>query len=431
MDANDATKDSSRYKLLLKVPYQLKEGEVKIKVSGNVHDLCPDDGCSVISELHYTHIRGNYLQWSPKGYVLVHYKEDNARRIKSLSRYIWENIEGLVVPNGHVLHHKDYRRFNNTISNLDVATYSENNSDRLKQANTSSMYKGVCWSKACSKWQSSIRVDNKRVQLGVFVEEYGAAKAYDVAWISLYGKIEAPNKLVLVDDANDILKNREQYYPKQKRESRALPKYITKHPNGYMVRVHKFKIEKFFPTLEQACVFREEVFNSKTNVPTLQVPIKRDDTGSAVLSVDDRNTNTTVFSQVDDDMYFSLTQHKWWLDREGYVRRANDAVLLHSIVLPNTPADQQVDHKDPNNKLDNRKENLRYASRNLQAINKRKRQGCSSEYKGVTKTSSGKYKAQIAYQGVYKSLGLYDIEEDAANAYQNAVQNVVVLETTC
>ena len=46
-------------------------------------------------------------------------------------------------------------------------------------AGASSVYRGVCWSKAARKWVATITVDGKNVHLGSWSEETDAARSYD------------------------------------------------------------------------------------------------------------------------------------------------------------------------------------------------------------------------------------------------------------
>ncbi|MFJ7407045.1 MULTISPECIES: AP2 domain-containing protein [unclassified Lysinibacillus] len=53
--------------------------------------------------------------------------------------------------------------------------------------NTSSKYKGVCWSKRNNKWVAAIKKNGKQKHLGYFKSEDEAAKAYNNATIDLFG----------------------------------------------------------------------------------------------------------------------------------------------------------------------------------------------------------------------------------------------------
>lgn len=76
-----------------------------------------------------------------------------------------------------------------------------------------------------------------------------------------------------------------------------------------------------------------------------------------------------------------------------------------------------IDHKN-RNKLDNRRENLRSATKSQNKGNTGPDRRNKGTYKGVTKTPNGRYKACIAGE----SLGTYDTPEEAARIWNNAAR---------
>lgn len=74
--------------------------------------------------------------------------------------------------------HIDLDGLNNRKSNLRLVLPFENAINRRKNSRNTSGYKGVCWNKACEKWQAQIRRENKRVYLGLFDTAEDAYKAY-------------------------------------------------------------------------------------------------------------------------------------------------------------------------------------------------------------------------------------------------------------
>lgn len=89
--------------------------------------------------------------------------------------------------------HIDGNRLNNQKSNLRIAPKFHNHWNRKKRANTSSQFKGVCWSKRDKKWTARIIYKGKRICLGNFLDEYDAAKAYDLQAKKLFGKFARLN----------------------------------------------------------------------------------------------------------------------------------------------------------------------------------------------------------------------------------------------
>lgn len=59
-------------------------------------------------------------------YQITTRKEGNGGKL--LHRLIWEDYHGKKIPEGYVIHHKDYNPLNNDISNLELRTLSEHRS---------------------------------------------------------------------------------------------------------------------------------------------------------------------------------------------------------------------------------------------------------------------------------------------------------------
>lgn len=85
----------------------------------------------------------------------------------------------------------------NRKENLRVTTYLGNSQNCKKTTRkTHSKYKGVTWSKKKSKWQASIRTDNKLKWLGYFNIELDAAFAYNEAALKYHGEFACLNELL-------------------------------------------------------------------------------------------------------------------------------------------------------------------------------------------------------------------------------------------
>jgi len=119
-------------------------------------------------------------------------------------------------------------------------------------------------------------------------------------------------------------------------------------------------------------------------------------------------------------------QWKWHAHRSSkgtwYARRnasKGHIVIMHRALL-GAPRGMDVDHKNRNG-LDNRRANLRLASRGQNMANQRKAPGGTSRYKGVCWDSDRQaWNAKIQSDRKTINLGRFANESDAANAYNAA-----------
>lgn len=133
---------------------------------------------------------------------------------------------------------------------------------------------------------------------------------------------------------------------------------------------------------------------------------------------------------VDDADYEAVSQFKWYahkVDRNFYAARRiwkfegkRVFQYLHHFLMPGV---ERVDHRDGNS-LNDQMENLRPAThqQNLRGF-QQKRLGTTSRYRGVYRHSRlEKWAAQIKVDKKMLYLGVFDIEEDAARAYDVAAR---------
>ncbi len=83
--------------------------------------------------------------------------------------------------------HWDGDGLNNQKGNLRAASRTQNQANSAKRARCSSKYKGVSWHRASGKWQARVKNANIEHHLGLFVEEYDAALAYNLEAERLFG----------------------------------------------------------------------------------------------------------------------------------------------------------------------------------------------------------------------------------------------------
>ena len=87
-----------------------------------------------------------------------------------------------------VMDHIDGNRANNKISNLRVASLSQNQWNSSRPQNNTSKLKGVTWKKDSKKWAAQIQVDGKKIWLGVYEDKNDAHQAYMKAAVEHFGE---------------------------------------------------------------------------------------------------------------------------------------------------------------------------------------------------------------------------------------------------
>lgn len=87
-----------------------------------------------------------------------------------LHRVVYELAHG-PIPAGLQIDHIDGNRSNNFLANLRLVTHQENQWNRTKA-------KGYSWNKQCKKWKADIKLNGKKIFLGLYSSEDEARTAY-------------------------------------------------------------------------------------------------------------------------------------------------------------------------------------------------------------------------------------------------------------
>jgi hypothetical protein len=129
-------------------------------------------------------------------------------------------------------------------------------------------------------------------------------------------------------------------------------------------------------------------------------------------------------TQVDDDTYTILYALKWHahvMDYTVYARRwsGNTIMWMHNVVCPPVEG-LTVDHIDGDG-LNNQRSNLRLVTESQQQINRR---SWNPIAKGVYQNDYGRWQARISIGGKRISLGYFDTQEEAAEAYAAAASRL-------
>jgi AP2 domain-containing protein len=131
--------------------------------------------------------------------------------------------------------------------------------------------------------------------------------------------------------------------------------------------------------------------------------------------------NSPYFVEIDDADYALISQFTWYYNPEGYaitrktIEGKRTTIWMHRLIMGAKPG-QKVDHKDGSG-LNNQRSNLRFATAANNMQNRRKNRNTSSKYKGVTRMPNGRWHAQVHHQRKTYHIGTFDVEEDAARAY--------------
>jgi hypothetical protein len=104
---------------------------------------------------------------------------------------IWLLNKGSSPPAGILLDHKNRNSLDDKISNLRLATPSQNGSNSRLAKNNTSGRRGVTWNKPTNKWQAKIRVRGKYIHLGLFTDLDEASKVYVAASKHHFGEFSS------------------------------------------------------------------------------------------------------------------------------------------------------------------------------------------------------------------------------------------------
>ena len=135
---------------------------------------------------------------------------------------------------------------------------------------------------------------------------------------------------------------------------------------------------------------------------------------------------------VDDEDLERVLQFRWHINQLGYVisdqRKAKDKtrtgkmVLLHRFIL-DFP-ESQIDHKNQN-RLDNRRCNLRLATKAENMMNRGAPKHSTSGYKCISwSNTKNKWRVQITFQGKKYEFGYYEDIEKALQVYNDNVEAI-------
>lgn len=159
-------------------------------------DTCPDGAVRIPLRARDGSIRAyaivdavdadwlNQWRWhlDNRGYAVRTARSDGRLRMIQMHRAVL----GLTPGDGLEGDHINRDRLDNRRSNLRSVTKIENRQNIAGRPG-SSMYRGVYWNKAASKWQAYISISGTYRYLGLFTDEHEAGRVARAARLSLMG----------------------------------------------------------------------------------------------------------------------------------------------------------------------------------------------------------------------------------------------------
>lgn len=129
---------------------------------------------------------------------------------------------------------------------------------------------------------------------------------------------------------------------------------------------------------------------------------------------------------VDADLFDEISKYRWhasWnIYSKGFYAVRKDGngkgIPMHRVILGLVPGDELYGDHINRNGLDNRRSNLRVATKAQNACNSKITVDNTSGYKGVCwQSEKKKWRAQYTLGGKQKHLGYFRSKEDAAQVY--------------
>lgn len=154
---------------------------------------------------------------------------------------------------------------------------------------------------------------------------------------------------------------------------------------------------------------------------SVEIPLlRRDGSVRGIAVVDDEDADLV-------DLRWHMVQHSAGPQYTSYAKSSIGAegyILMHRLILERCMGreltETEVSDHVNGDGLDNRRKNLRVATRSQNGANRRVRHNKTSQYLGVYKRENGKWRVSMTCDGVGMKFGNFDSEEAAALAYNAA-----------
>jgi hypothetical protein len=352
-------------------------------------------GSFTVDDEDYERVSAHTWSLDDHGYI-------KSRKMGLLSRWLMQCDDS-----SKVVDHIDRCRTNNCRSNLRVVTYSVNAYNRTRDPRHTNKYLGVV------PWKGKWRVRLRNICYGTYNTQEHAAMAYDHHALAHFG-IHANLNGVPVDPTF-VLKPVKRKERKQGEGTISFDeKYSKWRCSVYMDRksIWLGHHETKAGAEVVLCNFLDTIKKKKQEEHAAK-PITRNEDGVAVINV--KSGDDVVQALVDDELWHELTKTYWHYQKGFYPRHRG--VSMHEKVMAGIERekDMVIDHIN-HNPLDNRKANLRFATKSQNAQN-RARHKSAILPRGVSRTQYGRYTAAIMYKRETLYIGSYTTADEAALKY--------------
>lgn len=312
-------------------------------------------------------------------------------------------------PKGFVVDHINSNRLDNTRENLRITTNAMNKQNRsISKSKKSSQYHGVFFS------NGKYNVTINGIRYGFFETELEAVITYDMHVV--HNNLEF-RKLNFPEKRQEYLNM--EYIPYQNRKTRKTSEYFGVHkPKGkkYIARINinkkSIKILRSYDQVECARAYDKYIVDN--NIPNKELNFPDEHPNYDPLSI--IKTKCEIID--DETVNLLISDEKCLIDKEDYdkikyyychiimkyiqVVINNKRMGLSRFIMNVTDPKILVDHID-GNKLNNKKNNLRFSNTQLNNQNKKKcNRDTTSKYIGVclngeTWKSSIKFNGKVIY----------------------------------
>lgn len=113
-----------------------------------------------------------------KGYVVVILSKNKKTFRFSIHRLVAEAFLDFNIESDLVIHHKNHKRDDNRLCNLEIVTKRENSWYKKNSYKNTSKFIGVHFNKTKKKWVSQIMIDKNIIYLGSYDDEIKASQVY-------------------------------------------------------------------------------------------------------------------------------------------------------------------------------------------------------------------------------------------------------------